>query len=345
MRNSMSVLLINIFLLLSCFSSGQYDTKKHIRRNAKAEHISYGDSGIYARGLYNDSSRFFIGNSDGSMYYLNMLSKKSQLLFKLPDFMEMRDIERSGPYLIGIQSGETGKMVRMDQSGGVRIIQHPEWKGLFIDAIDFLGSRGFMLGDPVDSLFSLFHSVDNGLTWERCESEIKAFKDEAAFAASGTNVQVLNDSTYVFVSGGMKSRFFKSTDRGKSWKIVELPYYPGLSTGPYSMCFATDSIGVLVGGDYKDADIRMNTCFYTNDGGESWLNADHAPRGYRSCVYYVNEVFYSCGTNGIDFSLNGGLDWIPFADGTYFSLASYDNKLVATTKHGTVVEFELIEEK
>ncbi len=340
MNHLRSVLIISaLFLTLPSFAQ----KKKYLRRNADAPHISYGDSSIYARGIYNDSNRFFIGNSNGAMYYLRMDTRKSQLLFKLPDFTEMRDIEKSGDFLIAIQSGETGKMVRLNKSGGVKIIKHPEWKGLFIDAIDFEGERGFMLGDPMDSILSLFHTNDGGITWERCEGKIKAFPEEAAFAASGTNVQILNDSTYVFITGGMKSRFFKSTDNGQSWMEVVLPYYPGKSTGPYSLCFANDSIGVMVGGDYKDASIRMNTTFFTYDGGESWLNADEPPRGYRSCVYYVNGVFYACGRNGIDFSEDGGREWIPFADGTYFTLTSYGKKLVASTRYGELVEFDLID--
>jgi hypothetical protein len=268
---------------------------------------------------------------------------KSKLLFKLDGFTETRDIEKSGDHFIGISSGSTGKTVRINRGGGLKIIQHPDWDSLFIDGIDFLGERGFMMGDPIDSVFSLYHTSDGGANWERCPGEIKSFKGEAGFAASGTNVQILNDSTYVFVSGGMASRFFKSTDNGESWTIVELPYYPGESTGPYSMCFANDSIGVLVGGDYTDPDIHLNTTFYTYDGGESWFNSPHPTRGYRSCVFHVNDVFYSCGRNGIDFSLNNGIDWIPFANGTYFSLGSDGEKLYATTRYGAYKVFDLIE--
>ena len=293
----------------------QYETKKYIKRNKKAETIKYGDSTIYSRGLYIDSTKFLIGNSDGSIFMLKPGWTKSRLLFKLPDFTEVRDIEYSGKYYIGMQSGSDGKLVLIDNSGTMKILKLPEWKGVFLDGMDFFGNTGFMMGDPVDTTFSLYHTKDAGVTWKPCDGQIKAFKDEAGFAASGTNVQVLNDSTYIFVSGGMKSRFFKSTDNGQNWKAVELPYYPGKSTGPYSMCFANDSIGVLVGGDYMDPDIRLNTTFYTYDGGESWFNSDHTTRGYRSCVFYVNDVFYASGRNGIDFSLNNGIDWIPFTDG------------------------------
>lgn len=333
---------IILFLVFTSFGQGK---KKYLKRNKKPETFTYADSSIYARGLYNDSNIFFVGNSDGSLYYIDIITKKSQLLFQIADFTEMRDVERSNKFILGIQSGDNGRIYRLESSGKYSITELPEWKGVFFDAMDFKDELGFIMGDPVDGKITLFHTMNSGETWERCEGEVEAIKDEAGFAASGTNVQILNDSTYVFITGGMQSRFLKSTDNGKTWTGTVLPYYPGESTGAYSICFSSDSIGVIVGGDYSDPDIKLNSTFYTYDGGDSWFNSKRNPRGYRSCVYYTEGVYYACGRNGIDFSLNNGRDWIPFANGAYFTLQSYSNKLVATTKYGTLVQFNLIDKK
>lgn len=341
MRSSILVLTISI---LSLTSNAQLLTKKYVRKNAKVEPNSYSDSAIHARGLLVDGNKIFFGNNNGGIYYYNTDKNKSDLLFQQPGFPEVRDIEVSNNHYVAISSGEEGKVLIIEKSGAFKLIQLNEWKELFIDGIDFIGKNGFMMGDPSDSLFNLFRTFDGGYTWERCPGEVKAFKDEAGFAASGTNVQMLNDSTFVFISGGMKARFFKSTDRGETWTEVVLPYYPGKSTGPYSLCFANDSIGVMVGGDYKDADIKMNTTFYTDDGGESWINPDESPGGYRSCAYYVDGVFYCCGRNGIDYSTDGGIEWHPFAEGRFFSLSSQGNRLIATSLNGKFYTFELIEE-
>ena len=340
MRNLISSILC---VLVSTVALSQIKTKKYIRRNKDATTLFYGDSTIYSRGIYNDSTRLFVGNSNGAIYYINLEKNKVQLIFKLPDFDELRDIEKSGDHLIGMHSGADGKIVILKMDGSMKIVQYPEWKGVFLDGVDFIGTRGFMMGDPVDGKFSLFHSNDEGLTWSRCIGEIEAFEGEAAFAASGSTVHIMNDSTYVFVTGGLKSRFFKSTNNGDSWSEVVLPYYPGESIGPYSMCFADDKSGVMVGGDYLDPAIRMNTCFYTTDGGASWINAENSVRGYRSCVFFTKNVYYACGSNGIDFSLNGGIDWIPFSDGSFFSLTATNDKLIATTRYGTIAMFDLIE--
>lgn len=322
-------------------SFGQYRTKKYIRRNKKAPTLFCEDKSVYARGLLVEDHRIFTGNSDGSLYYFNTENEKMDMLFHLDDFTEMRDLERSGGFIMGIQSGDNGKIVRINNSGYTQIIQPKMWKGIFLDGMDFYENQGFLMGDPVDGKFSLFHTKDSGKTWTKCEGEVEAIKGEAGFAASGTNVQVLNDSTYIFVSGGAQSRYFKSTDNGKTWKNIVLPYYPGEGSGAFSIHFSNDSIGMIVGGDYTSPDLILNTCFYTQDGGESWLNPENPPRGYRSCVFEKNGIFYCCGRNGIDFSEDGGVNWTGFADGTYYSLAANENTLVATTTEGRVQLFEL----
>ena len=179
----------------------------------------------------------------------------------------------------------------------------------------------------------------------KCEGKIEAKDGEAGFAASGSNVQMLNSTTYAFVSGGTISRFFKSKDNGKTWTKIVLPYYPGESSGAYSMCFSDEKRGVIVGGDYASPNLKLNTSFFTEDGGESWFNAETQVRGYRSCAYFVHGIYYSCGTNGIDYSTNYGVDWKPFANGNFFSMTSSPTQLIATSTNGTIEFFDLIRTK
>lgn len=332
-----------LIILLGGVTFSQHSGKKYIKTNGDPTTHAYGDSAIYARGLYNDSTRIFVGNSDGSIYYINLENNQSKLIFKMRHIDEIRDIEKYDDYIIAMHSGMDSQLIFVSLNGTMNILSLPMWQGVFLDGMDFMGKRGFLMGDPTMGNFNLFHSNDGGRKWTRCAGTVPAIKGEAGFAASGTNVQILNDSTYIFVSGGAQSRFFKSTDNGASWKNVVLPYYPGESTGAYSICFSNELEGVVVGGDYKDADISLNTCFYTEDGGESWFNSPKPVRGYRSCVYHTGDVFYACGRNGIDFSIDGGKEWIPYANGSFFSLSSTKDKLIATTTNGKIVFFDLIE--
>lgn len=346
----MKNLIQNIVLSLLAFLivtevSAQYTTKKYLRANKNAEVVSYTDESTYSRGILVEKNRIFTANANGRIYLLDAVTRSSKKLFGLDEFKELRDLERSGEYYIAMKSGENGRLVRLNAQGNTEIIKYSEWDSTFFDGLDFVGKRGFIMGDPINGFFELYHSNDSGKTWERCAGKVKAFEGEAGFAGSGTNVQVLNDSTYIFVTGGVKSRFIKSSDNGNSWTEVLLPFYQEPSSGAFSVCFQNDSVGVVVGGDYLNPDLKLNTCYYTKDGGMTWFNSDHSPRGYRSCVKEFNSVFYACGSNGIDFSLDSGQNWIPFANGNFFALANTPTHLVATMKDGNVQLFDLIAPK
>ena len=304
--------------------------------------IKYSNSSIFARSVLLEGERVFLSNADGSVYCHELLLGSNILIFKMGSINEMRDIEKSGNYILAMHSGENGKIARIGLDGSIQLIAPENWIGVSLNGMDIIEERGFMMGSPTNGHFNLFHSNDGGVTWLPCDGLVQAKEGEKGLSASGTNVQLLDKNTYAFVSGGTISRFFKSTNNGETWNSVVLPYYPGFNSGGYSMCFSDDKNGVIVGGDHTAPDLYMNTCFYTSDGGESWYNAKKTVRGYRSCVYHSKGVFYACGTNGIDYSTNNGVDWKPFANGTFYAMSSSETHLIATSKKGTLHFFELI---
>lgn len=340
---SLTLVIVSVFTLAFAFeSTAQLFTNKYVRQNRDAKVTIYGDSNMYSRAIYVDSSLLYFGSSDGSVITYDPEKEKSTRILKLAKRGENRDIEAANNALFIMQSGDNGSLTKMDASGGVGFIEPIEWRGIFFDALDFNGAVGFLMGDPVNGYFSLFHSIDGGKHWKPCEGKVAAETGEAGFAASGSNVQVLNDSTYIFISGGMSSSFFKSTDNGKTWMEVDLPYYPSKTNGAYSICFSDDLNGVIVGGNYKQPGLKMNTTYYTHDGGETWYNTMEPPGGYRSCVLYHNGIYYACGQNGIDYSCEGE-EWIPFAEGKYYAMEVFEGKLIATMRHGRFKSFELVD--
>ena len=321
-----------------CFAQ----SKKYLRRNRMAPITIYGDSNMYSRGIYVDSSDLYLASSDGSVIRYNSETDKATQVLKLARRGENRDIEASNEVLFVMQSGDNGSVTKIDTNGNVGFIEPKEWRGVFMDALDFHGEVGFLLGDPVDGNFTLYHTLNGGKSWTPCKGKVHAITGEAAFAASGTNVHIANDTTYLFITGGMRSRFHKSIDNGKTWTSVDLPYYPSETVGAYSMCFADELNGVIVGGNYKQPDLKMNTTYYTHDGGETWFNSFVPPGGYRSCVIHHNGAFYACGQNGIDFSLDGE-KWTPFAEGKFYAMGIYQDKIIATMRHGRFQSFNLVD--
>lgn len=337
--------VISVFLLV--ISSVCAQENKYTRKNKAAKIIQYSTDKCYSRSIIFRDSVVYTGNSDGSLYSTNLKTETSRNLMANKKFEEMRDLEFSNDFLFGMQSGTFGLLAKADSSKFIEFVTPASsmWIGTFLDGMDFYGQTGFIMGDPKEGFFSLYKSEDGGVSWLPCEGKIENYEGEAGFAASGTTVHVMDDSTFIFVSGGKKSRFFKSTDKGKTWKITSLPYMTSESSGAFSICMISDQIGVIVGGDYANPDLCLNTCFYTDDGGEFWINAEEQTRGYRSCVIEANGVFYACGTSGIDYSTDNGVTWKMFAHGNYFSMCTDNNSLYATIPNGSFQIFDLIQKK
>ena len=300
---------------------------------------SYTTDSCYARGIALSKNVVYTANSNGKVYAYDLTSQKAKEWEIAEATGEFRDIELVGDTLILMQSG-TGLLVNLYKDGSYRTVQaeNSNWDSVFMDGMDFLGKIGFLMGDPTNGVFSLFNTTDGGTCWKKCEGELSSYEGEAGFAASGTNVQVLNDSTFVFVSGGNKSRFFKSTDRGRTWEITSLAFPSNPSSGAYSLCMIDEFQGIIVGGDYTKPNERKNTCFLTLDGGKTWQQSKKPPGGYRSCVIQVGKMLFCCGTNGIDYSLNGGKTWKPLNDWNSFSMATNGNELFVTLPMGKFAE-------
>jgi len=334
-----------LVLFTSFCGNSQTKETKLMRKNSEARFVQYTSDRCYSRSIFVLEHFVYTSNSNGTVYKTDLRTDSSTNILQGSTFEELRDMYYHNGILTAVQCGTSGKLIRTNTKRilGEYEAKQDQWKQLFIDGVDLKDAVGFLMGDPVDGQFQLFKSTDYGINWSRCKGSIEAMEGEAGFAASGTNVQVINDSTYVFVSGGKKSRFFRTNDGGLTWSSTSLPYMNSESSGAFSICMTDTLHGVIVGGDYKNPDLCMNTCFYTDDGGKFWMNAETQTRGYRSCVIYSQGNFYCCGTNGIDYSTDGGQNWKPFVNGVYMALCADSQKLYATRPNGSFQIFDLVE--
>ena len=312
-------------------------------QNQPIKEIKYTSETCYSRSIKVFRKHVITGNSNGKIYSVNLKNNKIECLNEALNLGEIRDVEISNGFIFGLQSADSGAVIQVDLKGSPTIYKGDSlgWGHRFLDGMAFQNKIGFIMGDPVDNQFSLYLSKNGGANWSSCPTKLASLEGEAGFAASGTNVQILGDSSIFFVSGGLKSRFFKSNDLGINWTISEIPYPAANSAGAYSLCMIDNDNGVIVGGDYTKPNNKDQICFYTINGGQNWQPSEIQPLGYRSCVIEHNEFLFCCGTNGIDYSLDFGKTWIPFANGNYFSMISYKGKLFATTTNGTFHIFEL----
>lgn len=186
--------------------------------------------------------------------------------------------------------------------------------GMFLDAMEFWNKdSGIVLGDPINGKFFVARSFDGGDSWHAIpDRELpKADSGEACFASSGTNVRSLNRGEACFISGGLHSRLFIRDS------AIDLPLLQGQqSTGANSIAIYDNNKLkggqhlIIVGGDFTHDTSSKKNCVLTHDGGKTWIFPLTPPHGYRSCVEYTGkEQILTCGTSGVDFSTDDGMNW------------------------------------
>lgn len=182
-------------------------------------------------------------------------------------------------------------------------------KSVFLDAMDFSGDEALLLGDPYKGKIFLARSADRGRTWKKSMTGLEnAAKGEAFFAASGSNIRFIPGGGYAFVSGGKESclylpagHFTLLLDQGKE------------TTGANSIAInpVYSNQAFITGGDFSHDTARYRNSLRIQFHPFMQTTPATPPHGYRSCVEYLNDKqMICCGTSGVDFSSDGGLNWV-----------------------------------
>ena len=301
--------------------------------------LQYCNKPIHARGIAVKGHFIFLGNNNGEVIRYHLKNGKSKSLNPKDTFPEIRDIALHKNSIYAMQSADYSIILKLRRHGRslkrIHLITMKLNPQLFLDGMAIENKEAFVMGDPVGNEFSLFHSNDLE-HWEKITPALPSFDGEAGFAASGSTVQISN-GVYYFVSGGEKSRFFMSKDKGQTWIQSELPFKNSNASGAFSLAMKDTNNGIVVGGDYLAPNSRENVCFITKDGGITWTPSTIGPFGYRSCVYYTDGVYYSCGTSGIDYSKDDGTTWVQLSNENCFSICSDKEYVYASSTNGRII--------
>jgi photosystem II stability/assembly factor-like uncharacterized protein len=227
--------------------------------------------------------------------------------FEKTDF---RDIEAFDSETALIMAVDSPAYILRTKDGGKswRTVFEDHTSGMFLDAMDFLdGQNGMVVGDPIKGHFFMIKTFDSGKSWKKVAPMNAPVADsgEACFAASGTNIRLLNKSNYAYVTGGTESNFILNGQK------MKLPLLQGReSTGANSFAEKKNEIFIVVGGDFLKANDTTGNCAISANGGKSWQQPETSPSGYRSCVEYLSgSQWISCGLNGVDISNDDGMNW------------------------------------
>ena len=237
------------------------------------------------------------------------------------DFRDVQGVDARTAYLLAT----AGKIYKSIDGGRRWSLQYNNTaQGVFLDAFAFWDARhGIVLGDPINDAFLLLTTNNGGRTWKQIPSAAipPAIKGEAAFAASGTCIAVEGKNNVWFATGGKAARVFRSTDRGRTWKVSNTPIISGEdSTGIFSIAFKDAKNGFVVGGDYRKPIGIGDNAARTTDGGVTWkLVEGTRPTGFRSCVEYVgrSSTLIAVGERACDYSTDDGANWKSFGKEGY----------------------------
>jgi photosystem II stability/assembly factor-like uncharacterized protein len=107
---------------------------------------------------------------------------------------DFRDIEAfSDKVAIIMSSGTPAYILKTTDGGATWDLKYKnEDKAYFLDAMDFDGKKhGLIMGDPINNKFLILETNDAGDTWHLFKNQPDAMPNEAAFAASGTCLRMM----------------------------------------------------------------------------------------------------------------------------------------------------------
>lgn len=256
------------------------------------------------------------------------------------DFRDIDAVDETTAYVLSIGDGDASRIYKTSDAGRTWTLQfRNDNPRAFYDAMAFRDARsGFAFSDSVDGRMIVLTTTDGGAHWSPIASGLPpALDGEGAFAASGTNIALGRNRIWI---GTSRSRVLRSTDSGRTWSVTTTPLPSSASAGIFSIAFADDNRGVIVGGDYKVESGAVNNAAITVDGGRSWTLVSGL-RGFRSAVAFIPSrpgTAIAVGPSGADYSTDSGRTWAAIEGPGFHTLAVArgTRTLWAAGEHGMV---------
>ncbi len=300
--------------------------------------INIDSTSIRAIKVIDENSLYFAGSkgdigftSDGGKTW-----KTNTITFNDTIKPHFRSIAKNGNDIFALSISNPALLYKITNNKITLVYQENDEK-VFYDSLQFFddGKNGIAVGDPTDNCASIITTSDGGNTWSKtpCNKLPDFGKGEAFFAASNTNIKIINNTIWI-ASGGTKARILKSIDKGETWNIYDTPIVQGDgSQGIYSIDFYDEKNGIIIGGNYAKPENNSKNKAITKDGGISWqIVSDNTNPNYKSCVQYVpntnGKEIFAVGKTGVSFSNDGGISWEDVSKESYYTI-QFVNKNVA----------------
>ena len=240
------------------------------------------------------------GSSGDDYRSLHAWNEKEALVF---------GTSRPGRAFHTIDGGESWELVYENNTTGI----------FFNSAVFADANTGLALSDPTDSCSFVIRTADRGRSWQQVKNMPLLLAGEYHFAASNSCIDYHPGGDIWIITGGAEARVFRSDDHGEKWTAIETGLVHGKpSSGNFSVSFIDDRQGIVVGGTYDKPELNDSVAAYSSDGGYTWSLSGIMPRGYRSCIVWLQDgkrkIAFSIGKTGCDYSIDMGRTWLPGTD-------------------------------
>ena len=286
------------------------------------------DNKLNIRALEIKNNKVYAANSDGSIYYFDINNFDVVSEIKYSSFKDsvinpnFRSLALNDKDLFAMTISDPAILFKNG-----KVVYKESHPSVFYDSMEFWNNlEGIAVGDFTENCISIIITRDGGETWNKLDCSLfeNIKEGEGFFAASDTNISIINDKVWL-ASGGINSRIYFSDDKGVTWKIFNTPIIQGESTtGIFSIDFYDEKNGFGVGGDYTKPEIDSFNKIRTNDGGKTWQVVGNGKLGYRSCVQYFpggnGKKILVVGFKGIDYSSDSGNTWIHLSDDSFYTV-------------------------
>ena len=325
--------LIGLLTLLFIITSCREDKKMEDQQANKITITPFYQDSVSVRAILPlDENRVWFGGNLGKVGLINHDTPKLATITYQDSLLQFRAIAgtKDAVFVLSIANPAILYKIGFDgiQATAIEQVYFEQHEKVFYDAIRFWDEMdGIAVGDPIEDCLSILITRDGGNNWTKipCEQLPKTVEGEAAYAASNSNIAIVNDKVWI-VSGGAKSRVFYSGDKGNTWEVFNTPIIEGgKMTGIYSVDFYDENTGVIFGGDWENKDNNTGNKATTQDGGKTWqLISDGKGPGYRSSVRFVpnsgGQKIVAVGSPGISYSHNGGKTWTELSNEGFFAI-------------------------
>jgi photosystem II stability/assembly factor-like uncharacterized protein len=202
----MNRLLVIYFLLniTNIFSQSINDENQGIREFEI-------DCSIRALEVENDSTCWFAGSKNKFGYTNDFGNTWKEIVIKYDTFnLEFRSISVTTNYVFILSVGTPALLFKIDKKTlNYKLVYKETEEKAFYDSMQFWDDEnGIAVGDPTENCMSVIITKDGGNTWNKisCEYLPSSKEGEAAFAASNTNISLVDQKAFI-VTGGKKQMY------------------------------------------------------------------------------------------------------------------------------------------